>query len=132
MYQNSVYTIFCQALVSVSFKGAAVGLPCRCARCISRVANREERCDFNSFSAPKAALLGNCFCTLYFSPEKPETDDVGKGKHSALSRIMALFWYQRVISRRLKLILALSRPTSSSGNSKPMQIAEGRSHEGIR
>lgn len=56
-----------------------------------------------------------------------------QGEYSALSSIIALFWYQQVIlRRRLKLILALFCLMSSSGNSKPMQIAERRSHEDIR
>lgn len=75
----------------------------------------------------------SCFCTLYFSPAKPETDYVGEKNNSALSSITTFSWYQQVIlRRRLKLILALFCLTSSSGNSKPMQIAERRSHEDIR
>lgn len=104
------------------------GCPCRC-MLWAPIYKAGRMMLFSFFLCSQSSqhfFAWDCFCALYFRPEEPDTDD-------AQSSIIALSWYRRVASRRrLKLILALFCLMPSSGNSKPTQIAERRSHEDIR
>lgn len=110
-------------------------LPCRC-RLQNLICKLGRMMLFLILSLPPKFTTLPCLelvlCTL-FLPCETWNRLCWRGKYSALSSIIALFWSQcATFRRRLKLIPALFRQMSSSGNSKPMQIAERRSHEGIR
>lgn len=134
MYQNCVCTTFWRVLVDVSFQGGVVMFrPVPAVEPDLPTGKNEAILILSQLSKLTAPLCLELFFHTFFQFWEAWNRSCWQGEYSALSSIITLFWYQQVIlRRRLKLILALFRPTSSSGNSKPMQIAEGRSHGDIR
>lgn len=134
MYQNCVCSIFWRVLVDVSFQGGVVMFrPVLAVEPHLQTGKNEAVLILSHLSKLTAPLCLELFFRTFFQSWEAWNRLCWQGEYSALSSIITLFWYQRVIlRRRLKLILALFCPTSSSGNSKPMQIAEGKSHGDIR